>query len=209
MRKPSCASHSGSDYPEAPNDSEMPRVDTAAPVRNGGAAKPTTATWLRSKYCDGLLRMVRHTRVLSAMACVLALAACSDDKGSPEPSVPSVSPSPSSGPFAGFSAQIGAASVLLSSCIPRFTGDQSEWCTGTHMWGVVNDVTTALKNDIASHPGPTQFADVSSAITSLDKSAGVVKQQCDHVSGHGLNCLDAFDAMMADWRQLTKATVYN
>ncbi|MEV7630385.1 hypothetical protein [Actinoplanes sp. NPDC089786] len=128
---------------------------------------------------------------------------------SPTPSL-SAPPTPSSEPFDKFSAQIGAADVLLSSCIPRFTGDQTEWCTGSQMWGWVNDVTTDLKNDMASRPDSPPLTDVLAAITSLDKSAGTMKQQCDHVLEQGWNCQAAFDDLMVNWRRLEKATrLYN
>jgi len=150
-------------------------------------------------------RMFRCRAVLSTVACVLTLAACSEGTVSPEPSL-SAPPSPSSGPFDKFSAQIGAVDILLSSCIPKFTGDQSGWCTGSQMWGWVNDVTTDLKNDIASRPDSPSSTEVLAAIASLDKSADTMKQQCDQVAGKRWNCPAAFDDMMVNWRQFKKAT---
>jgi hypothetical protein len=162
------------------------------------------------ELCDGLSLMIRRMAVLSAVACSLVLAACSptgsSPKAAPTPAVPS---SPSSGPFDTYSTQIGAASVILYSCIGRFNGDQSQWCTGTQMSGLVKKVIAALKKDIGSRPDPSLFKDVSAAIASVEKSAGAVRQPCDNVSTNGLNCLTAFDKMMPDWYELQRATGYS
>ena len=67
---------------------------------------------------------------------------------------------------------------------------------------MITGLTTALKNDINSRPDPAQFAEVSTAITDLEKSASLLTRQCERPSGTGIECLEAFSVMMSDWRRL-------
>jgi hypothetical protein len=151
---------------------------------------------------------VRVASVPIAVVCAFALAACTAS-GDVKSAAPTVSTAPSAGPFDKFSVQIGAANTVLNSCIARFAASaQRDWCKGSQMYDLVTEVTTDLKKDIASRADPSQFADVSTAITNLEKSAGTVRQECDHVSGTGLNCTAAFDGMMDDWRRLLSAVRY-
>lgn len=105
--------------------------------------------------------------------------------------------------------QIGSASIILYSCVGRFSGDRSRWCTGTPLSGLVDKVTTALKKDISARPDPSLFDDVSKAIAAVEKSAGAVKRPCDNVSTDELTCLTAFNTMMTDWYELQRTTGYS
>ncbi|GAB7038718.1 MULTISPECIES: hypothetical protein [Catenuloplanes] len=157
----------------------------------------------------------RFRPVLGAVAWSLLLAACAPDAG-PSPVGPSVStPSPavssvpsSSGPFDAHFTEIGSANIVLSSCIGRFNGAESEWCPGTALADLVGDVTTTVRRDVAARPDPSRFADVSAAIAGLDESAAAVRQPCDDLPARKLQCLAAFNTMMDDWYAFTAATGY-
>ena len=156
-----------------------------------------------------MLNKVRFACLLGAVSFVSALAACSPDPG-PSGSADlgpsgSVAVTPSSGAFASLTTQAGAADVILASCIPRFTDDRRDWCDGEQIRETITELTAALKNDINSRPDPARFTEVSTAITDLERSAGLVMRQCERPSGTRFECTEAFDTMMSDWRRL-KAT---
>ncbi|GAB7051814.1 hypothetical protein [Catenuloplanes indicus] len=151
---------------------------------------------------------MRDRPLAAAVACFLLLTACATPGEPPRPS-PAAGPATSpTAPFEASFTEIGAANIVLMSCIGRFNVEESEWCTGTFMSDLVDDVTTTLRKDIAGRPDPARFAGVSAAIRDLEKSAAAVRQPCDDLPARKLHCLAAFDTMMNDWYTFTSATGY-
>lgn len=155
--------------------------------------------------------------VLAALVAgtLCALVACGDTPppaAAPSPAVPSAAPSSAAstaGPdlFPSQSPQFGALSTILTWCMPGLPGSPREGCHAGRIRDGLTELTTALRRDIAGRPDPGRYADVSAAVSALERTTAGLRRCDDYFDGGAdqHECFRAWDAVRADFDRLAAA----